>query len=428
VSNLRLRLDGLIVARDKTMAEKQILGAGLDGVQPRNAVGDLRSGRRKAALSGCAAVPSKGLVQGANRRSEGGYGVDSGGVAGSGRSDRRIRGIPPWRDGRTHRSRANAAACWSWNYVREIEQRDVSRVVERASRVQLQEDRMLLQLFPQDFVVDEHPGHRDPRKMMASRLEVNVHLVDRVRAGARGADRGREPGAPDVEETVFEALAACYAAVLPEERRQGIAAVDIRGRVHGDGGVLRRLAVPGLHGPRLRKPFTSGPGAGVDPDSDEAETVKLEYGGALAETCLENVLVELPTPGSRERRDASRRVNQPHSGGARQELFRHVRSELTRVGMERSLLGGVFLTGGGGQAGRDLCDVAERGSAVPGALRADRRIEDWPDELHDPKWCVARGWPCIRRSSRPRSGSGGNGGVAGEDSEVRSGQASGLPA
>src|SRR5580765_6891921 len=50
-------------------------------------------------------------------------------------------------------------------------------VLELGSRVQLMEDRMVLQLFPQDFVVDDHPGHRDPRKMLASRLEINVHLV-----------------------------------------------------------------------------------------------------------------------------------------------------------------------------------------------------------------------------------------------------------
>jgi cell division protein FtsA len=62
-------------------------------------------------------------------------------------------------------------------HVREIEQRDVNRVVDRASRVELQPDRMILQLFPQDFVVDGHPGHSDPRKMLASQLEINVHLV-----------------------------------------------------------------------------------------------------------------------------------------------------------------------------------------------------------------------------------------------------------
>src|SRR5947207_2893923 len=72
---------------------------------------------------------------------------------------------------------ANGRGVVELGHVREVEQRDVTRVVDRASRVQLQEDRMILQMFPQDFVVDDHPGHRDPRKMLASRLEINVHLV-----------------------------------------------------------------------------------------------------------------------------------------------------------------------------------------------------------------------------------------------------------
>ena len=88
---------------------------------------------------------------------------------------------------------------------REIEQRDVNRVVDRASRVQLQEDRMVLQMLPQDFVVDDHPGHRDPRKMLASRLEINVHLItapcrSTIRWSARSTRRTWL-----VEETVFEA-------------------------------------------------------------------------------------------------------------------------------------------------------------------------------------------------------------------------------
>ena len=72
---------------------------------------------------------------------------------------------------------ANGRGVLELGYVQEIQHSDIRRVIERASRVQLMEDRMVLQLFPQDFVVDDHPGHRDPRKMLASRLEINVHLV-----------------------------------------------------------------------------------------------------------------------------------------------------------------------------------------------------------------------------------------------------------
>ena len=111
-------------------------------------------------------------------------------------------------------------------YVREIDRRDVTRVVDRASRVQLQEDRMLLQLFPQDFVVDDHPGHRDPRKMLAARLEINVHLITCSIQEHNSLVGAVNQAHLTVEETVFEALAACYAVVMPEARREGIAVVN----------------------------------------------------------------------------------------------------------------------------------------------------------------------------------------------------------
>src|SRR4029077_20812045 len=60
---------------------------------------------------------------------------------------------------------------------REIEQRDVNRALDRVWKVQLREDRMVLQLFPQDFIVEDQPGHRDPRSMLAQRLEANAHLI-----------------------------------------------------------------------------------------------------------------------------------------------------------------------------------------------------------------------------------------------------------
>jgi cell division protein FtsA len=122
---------------------------------------------------------------------------------------------------------------------------------------------------------------------------------------------------------------------------------------------------------------------------DEAEALKLEYGGALAEACPENILVDLPTPGGHERRSASGRFINRILEARGAELFLHVQSELARVGMENALLG-VFLTGGGARL-PDLCQVAK------GILQCQAHsgqaigIDDAPAELSDPAWCVASG-------------------------------------
>ena len=275
-------------------------------------------------------------------------------------------------------------------HVREVEQRDVNRVVDRASRVQLQEDRMILQMFPQDFVVDDHPGHRDPRKMLASRLEINAHLVT-----ASIQEHNSLVGAVNqahlvVEETVFEALAACYAAVLPEERREGIAVVDIGAHstelvvYYGDSICLAStVRICGDH-------FTRDLAQGLCVSYEDAELVKLEYGCGLSDGCPANALVELPTPDNREPRQAQRKfVNQILEARAR-ELFRFVRADLARVGMDRALIGGVFLTGGAAKL-PDFCDVAEQELQCQTRFGLAFGIQDWPESMNDPEWSTAAG-------------------------------------
>ena len=285
---------------------------------------------------------------------------------------------------------ANGRGLVELGHLREIEQRDVNRVVDRASRVQLQPDRMILQLFPQDFVVDGHPGHCDPRKMLASKLEANVHLVT-----ASVQEHNSLVGAVNqahlvVEETVFEALAASYAAVLPEDRREGVALVDIGAEstelvvYYGDAMHLAStVRVCGDH-------FTRDLAKGLRLSFEDAEMVKMEYGCALSTSCSANVLVELPSPEDREPREERWKVVSRILEARAVELFRFVRSEFARVGMERALDGGVFLAGGAAKL-PDLLDVADRVLECQTRYGLPIGILDWPDEMNDPEWTTAAG-------------------------------------
>jgi cell division protein FtsA len=285
---------------------------------------------------------------------------------------------------------ANGRGALDLGYLRAIDQRDINCVVDRSRHVQLPQDRMLLQLFPQDFVVDGHPGHRDPRHMEAARLELNVHLVMTSLQEHSALVGAVNHAHLTVEETVFEGLAASYAAVLPEERREGIAVIDIGSQstemvvYHGDAMQLASsVKISGDH-------FTRDLAQGLCLSFEDAEMVKLEYGGALETASAENALVDLPTPEDREHRHAQRRfVNQILEARAA-ELFRFVRSELGRVGMERALNGGVFLTGGGAKL-PDLLDVAERELKCQTRFGRPVGIEKWPEHMDDQEWSTVAG-------------------------------------
>ena len=372
------------------MAVKPLYGVGLDAGsrKTRMVICGLEGKRMRLLGSGC--VPSHGWskgriadqtavadsIRGALREAELAAGVSA---------EAAVVGV----GGNTVRG-ANGRGVIDLGHVRAVEQRDVNRVVDRASNVQLQEDRMVLQMFPQDFVVDDHPGHRDPRNMLASRLEINVHLVT-----ASFQEHTALVGAVNqahllAEETIFEALAGCYASVLPENRREGIAVVDIGAHstelvvYYGDAMYLAStVKVSADH-------FTRDLAQALCISYEDAELIKLEFGGAAPEHCSENVVVELPSRDNRERRYAPRRfLNQVLEARAT-ELFRFVRMELSRVGMDRSLMGGIFLTGGGAKL-PDLCDVAERELQCQARYGLTIGIQDWPERMDDPEWSVAAG-------------------------------------
>ena len=280
---------------------------------------------------------------------------------------------------------ANCRGFLDLGRLRSVEQRDVNRAMDRATRVRLQEDRMVLHLFPQDFLVDGHPGHRDPRKMIAGQIEANVHLAttsvrehDCLVAAVNQAHLA-------VQETVFEALAACYAAVLPEDRREGAAVLNVGAQssellvYYGDATQLAcSLPVSSDH-------FTRDVARGLCISFDDAATLKHEYGSAEAESTAENSFVEVP---SREDREASRRTLNRILEARAEDLFQLVRRELARVGMEGALIGGLFLAGGGARLD-GMCDVAERVLQCQARNALPVGIQDFPEEIYDPAWTTA---------------------------------------
>src|SRR6185295_9119633 len=153
-------------------------------------------------------------------------------------------------------------------------------------------------------------------------------------------------------------LASCYAAVMPESRRDGIAVVDIGAQstelVVYSGDAMHLASTVRISGDH----FTRDLAQGLCLSFEEAELVKMEFGCAVSRGCPANIVVELPTLDSRPPREALRQTVNRVLEARAQELFRFVRSEFARVRMDGELIGGVFLTGGGAKL-PGLCDAAE---------------------------------------------------------------------
>ena len=299
---------------------------------------------------------------------------------------------------------------------REITDNDLRYAVTQATKVQLPEDRVLVHVLPQDFVVDGRAGYRHPVGMVCGRLEANVLLLtcsrlehDRVVAAAQQAHL-------TVEETMFEPLAASYAAVVSEERRRGVAVVDLgadsTGMVIYDGDACVGAASLPVSADHLTRDLTIGLRAtcGVAVSYEDAETLKREYGCAMLGLTSDATLIEVPSAEGRGSHEITRRQMNEILEARAEELFHFVRQEVTRAGMEQALLEGVLLTGGGARM-NGMCDMAERVLNCPAKFGLAAGIQDWPQDFEDPAWTAAAGLAMYSarlkmRSSGRRKGPG----------------------
>ncbi len=273
---------------------------------------------------------------------------------------------------------------------REIDLRDIGRVTQRAAKVSLNEDRMVLHVALQDFTVDDHPGHRDPRGMQGSRLEAHVYVITVSEQEHQLLVGAANLAHLEVQETVLEPMAACFASVMPDERREGVVLIDIGAHTSdmvvyfGDSLFLvGTIPVGGHH-------FTTDVAYGLRTTSADAALLKEEYGSALSAQTPDRTLIEVPSRDGQEAREAPLRKLNAILESRAAELFRLVRRDLGEAQLDQSLLGGMLLAGGTARLA-GLCDMAE--AVLPCSARKGlaNGVKDWPDEIDDPVWTTAAG-------------------------------------
>ncbi len=212
------------------------------------------------------------------------------------------------------------------------------------------------------YVVDDHPGHRDPRKMLGSLLEANVHVImaSTMELRQHGHRRHQIQSHLSVDETVFEAFAACYAAGLPENRPEGVALLDIGAHsselVVYFGNALQLAATIGLSGDH----FTNDIAHYLRIGFADAQDIKEQFGSVLPDSTTESSFIELPTREGQGQRDGSRwKINLTGVAGLRAHQIicagragtrarRHGPCPGRRTGADRRRLHAAWPGGNGG--------------------------------------------------------------------------------
>lgn len=275
---------------------------------------------------------------------------------------------------------------------REVEKRDVDKAMELAANVRLPEDRMILHVLPQAFVVDDQQDCQDPRRLWATRLVANAHLITVSTHEHAALVAAINLAHLAVDETVFEPIASCYASVMPEDREGGIAVVDIGAHstelvcYFGDSvQMATTIRICGDH-------FSRDVAFALHVPLEDGALVKEEFGSAVAEGTAENSVVELPFRDGegRDSREVPRMLINRILESRAEELFLMVREELTAAGLYPALANGLVITGAGALL-PGICDVADRVLDRPARIGLTQGYRDLPVELQDPAWTTAAG-------------------------------------
>ena len=274
--------------------------------------------------------------------------------------------------------------------AREITRDEIRLAVDKARTIPLPADREILHLLPQEFILDDQSGVHDPLGMMASRLEVRVHMVTAASSATQNVITAVNRAGVHVDDTVFEPLACAESVLRADERELGVCLADLGAGstsliVFQEGAVAHSAVIPigGDH-------FTSDLSLGLCTPLAEAEKIKKLYGNAIVTLIPEGNEVEVPSVGDRPSRLISQRTVGEILEPRARELFEMLRDNLRHAGMLDLCMGGVVLSGGTSRL-PGILDIAESVLRRPVRLSWPTPLAKMPSTLAEPEYATALG-------------------------------------
>ena len=116
---------------------------------------------------------------------------------------------------------------------REVSSADLERVLEAAQAVVIPADQRVLHTLPQDYVIDNQEGIREPLGMSGVRLEAKVHVVTCAVNAAQNIEKCVRRCGLEVDDIILEQLASSYSVLTDDEKELGVCLIDIGGGTTG---------------------------------------------------------------------------------------------------------------------------------------------------------------------------------------------------
>lgn len=288
---------------------------------------------------------------------------------------------------------------------KEVYRADLERVIDAAQAVAIPADQKILHILPQEYVIDNQEGIKEPMGMSGVRLEAKVHLVTCAVNAAQNIEKCIRRCGLEVEEIILEQLASSYSVLTDDERELGVCLVDIGGgttdiAIFTDGSIRHTGVIP-IAGDQV----TNDIAMALRTPTQHAEEIKIKYACALTQLAGADDTIKVPSVGDRPPRDLSRQSLAEVVEPRYDELFTLVQAELRRSGYEDMVPAGVVLTGGTSKM-EGVVELAEEIFHMPVRVGYPQTVRGLNDIVRNPIYATSVGLLQYGIVHRPESGPG----------------------
>ncbi|MGM0611972.1 MAG: cell division protein FtsA [Bacteroidota bacterium] len=244
------------------------------------------------------------------------------------------------------------------SYDDEISYDDIEKLIDNMYKLVMQPGEEIIEVIPQEYIVDDEAGIKEPVGMAGVKLEANFHIITGQIAAAKNINRCVTKAGMNVEDLILEPLASADAVLSEEEKEAGVVLVDIGGGTTDiaifQDGIIRHSAVIPLGGSIVTEDIKEG----CSIIKSQAEALKVKFGSALADKNKDEEVISIPGLRGRPPKEITLKNLASIIQARAEEIIEHVYYEIRNSGYEKKMIAGMVITGGGAQV-KHLAQLAE---------------------------------------------------------------------
>jgi cell division protein FtsA len=229
----------------------------------------------------------------------------------------------------------------------EINQKDIDSLIDNMHRLVMSPGEEIIHVIPQEYIIDNESGIKNPIGHAGIRLEGNFHIITGQVSAVKNIFKCITRAGLETVDLNLEPLASADAVLSDEEKEAGVVLVDIGGgttdvAIFYDG-IIRHTAVIPFGGNIITEDIKEGCGI----IKTQAEQLKMRFGSALSQENHENEIISIPGLRGRPHKEISVKFLAQIIQARMEEILEFVLFEIKSSGFERKLAAGIVVTGGG---------------------------------------------------------------------------------